>query len=797
MNIQLKYETELNDGLDFIRKSIDDSQFANAINKSLDMLKVYTDNESILLELAKAYFFSGNYQQSKDIFGDLLKLQNKHAYVFLAMIAKSENNFTDAQKYLEQVNSLFPEDTEIIINLIDIYKLLGKTEEAEKIIHNINIQSIIGEPNINHMLIRTFRIMNLVSSANKIGEEILAKDPGNTKVAIELAYNNIQIKEFEKAEKLLKTIKTDDIGLLFAWSELYKAKNDIYNYKKVAKKILKKDKYHIGLELSLSDMYSFNKKYNDAIKTLKYLIKKYPQEKQVIYSKLRQQYRQNDNKKELLSLNMQIFETNNNDKDLFLEIIDICLQMNKFGEALQTIFNFKNDDNINFEQIKDKVYCKLLEYIHCKNIKGHKVEVYLLVAKCFSIIPVNEIKIRNALLNEKEIMADRVVLNSKPRRMQIILTNKCNLKCIMCNVHETEWSFSDQKVQELKELIPYLEHIVWQGGEVFLHNNFSELMDFAFTNKVKQTIITNGLLIDEDLAERLVKYGVKLAVSIDYVEKDGYEKIRRNGSFDKLVSNLMLLNKMQERYHNDDFEMKMSVVVMKSNYDKLYDILEFAKKYGFNAVEFNPIELRTANTDEQMFFANIDYAKIRYLDILIPELTEKANKYGIKIVSAIPSESVAEQMLEEKRQFNITKSEVNKYIVGDKKNINPALINKIKVPYTEYTPFKEGINKKFLLQLHIKQILYFIKKKIYKKTSGKYCFVPWESIFVDLNGYIMPGCNCFLYYYDTIKSKSLFEIWNSKSMQIYRANIVRNEYKNICTQQCIHGSITVDKRLYL
>ncbi len=797
MNIQLKYEAELNDGLDFIRRSIDDSQFAAAIRKSLDMLKVYVDNETILLELAKAYFFSGNYQQSKDIFGSLLKSQNKHAYVFLAMIAKSENNFTDAQKYLEQVNSLFPEDTEIIVNLIDVYKLLGKTEEAEKIIHNINIQSVIGEPNINHMLIRTFRIMNLVSSANKIGEEILAKDPGNIRVIIELAYNNIHIKRFEKAEYLLKKINTDNMDALFAWSELYKAKNDIGKYKKITKKILRKDKYHIGLELSLANMYSLNKQYKKSITILKYLIKKYPQEKHTIQSILCQQYRESGNKKELLSLSMQIFETNNNDKGLFLEIIDICMQSDKFIEALKTIFNFRNDDNIELEQIKDRVYAKLLEYIHDKNIKGYKVEVYMLAAKCCKIIPVNEIKIRNALMNEKEITADRIFLHSKPRRMQVILTNKCNLQCIMCNVHETEWSFSEQKAKELKELMPYLEHLVWQGGEVFLHKDFGDLLETAFKNKVNQTIITNGLLITDEIAERLVKYGVKLAVSIDYIEKEGYEKIRRNGSFEQLVTNLKTLNKMQDRYRNKDFDMKMSVVVMKSNYDKLYDILEFARKYKFNSIELNPIQLRTANTEEQMFFINIDYPKIRHLNMLIPELTEQARKYGIKIISAIPSESVAENMLQETKQFNITKAQINEYIVGGKKNINPLLANKIKIPNQKYVPFKEGINKTLLLQLFVKQFLYFIRSKFYKKTPGKYCFVPWESMFVDLNGYIMPGCNCFLYYYDTIKNNSILDIWNSKSMQIYRANIVNKEYKNICTQQCIHGTITVDKRLYL
>jgi MoaA/NifB/PqqE/SkfB family radical SAM enzyme/thioredoxin-like negative regulator of GroEL len=796
MNIELQYQTELYKGLEFLKNCMNESQFSSVITKSLDMLKVYSNNENILLELAKAYFFSGNNKEAKNIFFKLLECKNKYAYLFLSRIYKSEQNLPKAEKYLEQANSLFPKDTEITINLIDIYNLLNKSTEATNLATNININSVINDANINHMLIRTFREVNLLDISNKIGEEILSKDHENIKIIIELAYNYIQIKHFEKAEDLLKKIKTDAVELLFAWSELYKAKNNISEYKKIVKKILKKEKYHIGLELSLVDIYSFNKEYKKAIQILKYLIKKYPKDKLTIQSILRKQYRVSNNETDLLSLNLEIFETINNDKNLLIEIIDICLQRYKFVEALQTIFKFKNDDNINLEPIKDNLYDKLLEYIHEKNINGFRVCVYKLVDKCLKIIPSNEVKIRNSLLNEQEITEDRIFLTSKPRRMQVVLTNKCNLRCIMCNVHEIDWSFTDQKIKELKELIPYLEYIIWQGGEVFLHKNFSELFELGFKNKVKQTIITNGLLITPDIAEYIVQYGVDLAISIDCVDKDGYEKIRKNANFDQLISNLTLLNKLQDKYHNANFNMKMSVVVMKSNYDKLYDILEFAKKYKFSAIEINPIEFRTRNTDEQIFFVNADYQKIKYLNVLIPKLDEKAKSYGIKIISSIPSESIVGEMSKEREIFDETKVQVSKYISNDKKNINASILNKIKIPDNISSYLKESTSRKYT-KLYIKQLLSFVKKIINKKTSQKYCFVPWESVFVDLNGYIMPGCNCYLYCYNTIKNNSILDIWNSKTMILYRINIKNNKYKNICTQQCIYESITVDKRLYL
>ena len=47
--------------------------------------------------------------------------------------------------------------------------------------------------------------------------------------------------------------------------------------------------------------------------------------------------------------------------------------------------------------------------------------------------------------------------------------------------------------------IKYLENITWKGGEVFLYKKFLNLLKIASDNHVKQTIITNGLLLNEEI----------------------------------------------------------------------------------------------------------------------------------------------------------------------------------------------------------------------------------------------------------------------------------------------------------
>ena len=77
---------------------------------------------------------------------------------------------------------------------------------------------------------------------------------------------------------------------------------------------------------------------------------------------------------------------------------------------------------------------------------------------------------KNVLLNEMEISQKKIVLKSKPRSLIVYLTNRCNLKCKMCPfaVSQKKQDISKKTVKEIINLFPYLQHIQWIGGDVFL-----------------------------------------------------------------------------------------------------------------------------------------------------------------------------------------------------------------------------------------------------------------------------------------------------------------------------------------
>ena len=62
------------------------------------------------------------------------------------------------------------------------------------------------------------------------------------------------------------------------------------------------------------------------------------------------------------------------------------------------------------------------------------------------------------------------------------------------------------------------------------------------------------------------------------------------------------LKYIRKKYPDSSFTLQMQVVIMKCNYKYVLDILDFAKKYNFHAVNYHPIAEDTENTDEQIFF---------------------------------------------------------------------------------------------------------------------------------------------------------------------------------------------------
>jgi radical SAM protein with 4Fe4S-binding SPASM domain len=111
---------------------------------------------------------------------------------------------------------------------------------------------------------------------------------------------------------------------------------------------------------------------------------------------------------------------------------------------------------------------------------------------------------------------------SVPAKVQIQVTNRCNLGCSTCYVDSGEPVVGELSDDEIRALLRQCQRIgvlqiQWSGGDPFVRKGFVQLMRYAHELGFEQDILTNGVAIGrrEGLASEVWQYVRAVQVSMD------------------------------------------------------------------------------------------------------------------------------------------------------------------------------------------------------------------------------------------------------------------------------------------
>ncbi len=409
----------------------------------------------------------------------------------------------------------------------------------------------------------------------------------------------------------------------------------------------------------------------------------------------------------------------------------ICLENNIYRELGEAYLKDRSSDNRYYKEAekcfekaikmfpndtRTNFYLGIVYRILNKNCQASKIFNKLLAEK---EVKANKF-LYNKVLNQYEILMRKEYLESKPREMRVTITNKCNIGCRYCDIWKVpDWQLSDERIKEIINYFPYLENMYWLGGETFLYKGFEEILEEGSKyDTLNQTILTNGLLLNERILEKISKSNITLLIAIDAGKKETYEYLRRGASWDKLCKNLELIKEVGQKT-NKKIRTIFNAVISKSNYKEMLDMVEMAHKYDFDKIRFMPI---LGDTEENMFL-NKDMASIEYISDLLPILKQKANDYEIQLENRLPT-------IEKPYYKNI--------------NINFAKIDNIK--NTDLIETGRKINR---------------------------CIAPWKTIVIDSKGPIRTCVNCNDWLGDLSK-QTISEFWNGEGIRFYRMKFAEN-----------------------
>lgn len=187
---------------------------------------------------------------------------------------------------------------------------------------------------------------------------------------------------------------------------------------------------------------------------------------------------------------------------------------------------------------------------------------------------------------------------SSPELLVLGLDYSCNLKCVSCR--DTLKIASGEQL-ELREMMA--ESLIESGwlesaksimmsvnGEVFASQIDKKILfESNMTNRNKIHIITNGNLLDEEMWRKLKRIyrEIEISISIDAATKETYEKIRRGGNWNKLMTNLEMLSRHRKSGEIKFIDIRM--VVQKENYKEMISFVQMGKNLGFDKVFFSRI----------------------------------------------------------------------------------------------------------------------------------------------------------------------------------------------------------------
>jgi len=191
----------------------------------------------------------------------------------------------------------------------------------------------------------------------------------------------------------------------------------------------------------------------------------------------------------------------------------------------------------------------------------------------------------------------------RTRSIVMDITDRCNLKCVMCyfsNVDRLSFPPHDATLTErgympeavfskiAADFFPSAREVALAcAAEPLIHPGFRELIATAGSYRVPNLWFpTNLLALTEAKAEAIVDAGVRtVAVSIDGITRSTYEKIRIGGRWDRLMSRLELLDETRRRRRSKRLGLRIIFTWMRSNLDELRGLPAFAAEVGAHELD--------------------------------------------------------------------------------------------------------------------------------------------------------------------------------------------------------------------
>jgi len=223
---------------------------------------------------------------------------------------------------------------------------------------------------------------------------------------------------------------------------------------------------------------------------------------------------------------------------------------------------------------------------------------------------------------------------SKPFRIDLALTYKCNNNCLHCysSSPRQKPELSTKEWKKIIDLCAKLEipQIVFTGGEPTLREDLPELVRHAQDKGIVTGLLSNGRLlgVKKDLAEKLVKAGLDyVQITIESCIEEEHDKITRvPGSWRETIEGIK--NSVKAGIYTTT-----NTTITRINHDEIEKLIEMLYNLGVKNVGFNALIYagRAVKTASELALP------IEQLKTVLDRAKHKAHELGIPITWYTPT----------------------------------------------------------------------------------------------------------------------------------------------------------------
>lgn len=179
----------------------------------------------------------------------------------------------------------------------------------------------------------------------------------------------------------------------------------------------------------------------------------------------------------------------------------------------------------------------------------------------------------------------------KFKKVNMLITKLCNLHCRMCDYRINNFNYKPMSLNKILSVIEEIKDLdakvlELSGGEPMIRKDIFEIINFASSLGLDVYLMTNGVLIGETEAQKLIESGLKgVSISLEGPEELN-DKIRGRGNYQKALKAI----KFFETYKNQmDAFTTVGVTLSKYNYKYILPFSKFLlEDIRINSVTLNP-----------------------------------------------------------------------------------------------------------------------------------------------------------------------------------------------------------------